>query len=74
MDTSSFRSVAVGSLVLGSCVMPLLACVALQYEGGAMPLAVLAAAHFVIFLAAARLACPRPRLAAPRVDFVRAEA
>ena len=74
MDASSFRSVAVGSLVLSSCVMPLVAPVALQHDGGAAPCAVFAAAHFVGMFAAARLAAPRARTPAPRVDFVRAAA
>lgn len=74
MNPSSFRSVAVGSLVLGSSVLPLGAPVALQYDGGAAPLAALAGAHFLILVLAARLTSPRRRPAAPRVDFVRAEA
>jgi hypothetical protein len=74
MNPASYRSLAVGSLVLGSCALPLGAPVALQYEGGALPLAVLAGAHFLIVVVAARLAAPRRRTAAPRVDFVRAAA
>lgn len=74
MILSSFRSLAVGSLVLGSCALPLGAPVALQYDGGAAPLAVLAAAHFLIVVLAARVAAPRRRTAGPRVDFVRAAA
>lgn len=74
MSPSTFRSAAVGSLMLGGSMLPLLAPVALQYDGGAAPLAVLAAAHFLILLLAARLTAPRRRESAPRVDFVRAEA
>ena len=74
MHASKYRSVAVGSLVLGSCVLPLVTPVALQYEGGAAPMALLAAAHFLIVVLAARVSCPRRQVAAPRVDFVRAAA
>jgi hypothetical protein len=48
--------------------------VALQYEAGAAPMGLLAAAHFLVVLLAARVACPRRQVAAPRVDFVRAAA
>ncbi len=82
MYASTYRSVAVGSLVLGSCVLPLavggVAPVALQYEramgNGVAPMALLAAAHFLIVVLAARVSCPRRQVAAPRVDFIRAAA
>jgi hypothetical protein len=52
--------------------------VAVQYEraveNGVAPMALLAAAHFLIVVLAARVSCPRRQVAAPRVDFVRAAA
>lgn len=78
MHASKYRSVAVGSLVVGSSLLPLAVSgmlpVALQYEGGVAPTALLAAAHFLIVVLAARVSCPRRQVAAPRVDFVRAAA
>jgi nucleoside recognition membrane protein YjiH len=74
MSSSSFRSLAVGVLVVGGSVLALVAPAALQYEHGAAAFAVLAAAHFTLVVIAARLASTGRRSAPPRVDFVRATA
>lgn len=74
MQTSPLRTAAVSVLVVGSSALPLIAPVALQYDGGAAPLGVLAGAHFLALAVAARLSCAARKTAAPRVDFVRAEA
>lgn len=48
--------VALGSaLVLGSLVLPLVGCVALQYDGGAAALALLAGAHLLLLAPVGRL-------------------
>lgn len=70
----SLRAAAVCSLVLGSVALPLIACVALQYEGGPAPVAVLAGVHFLFLMVAGRLACSPARAPAPSVDFGEATA
>ncbi len=74
MSPSPLRTTAVCSLVLGSVLLPLMVPVALQYEGGPAPVALLASVHFLFLSFAGRLACASPRPAAPRVDFGEATA
>lgn len=70
----SLRHAAVCSMVLGSTVLPLLAPVALQYEGGAAPVAVLAGVQLLSLGVAGLLATSARRQPAPRVDFGEATA
>ena len=57
-----------------SVALPLVIPVALQHDGGAAPLAVLAGAHFFFLSLAGHLVAGRPTLRPPPVDFRRAEA
>ncbi len=74
MSPQPLRTAAVSALVVASVGLPLIAPVALQYDGGAAPLAMLAGAHFLFLSLAGQLAAARPALRRPRVDFSRAEA
>ena len=74
MSPSPLCTAAVCSLVLGSVALPLVAPVALQHEGGAALVALLASAHFLFLSLAGRLAGAAPRRAAPRVAFGEATA
>ena len=74
MSRDHLRTAAVSALVMSSVALPLVAPVALQYDGGVAPLAVLAGAHFFFLSLAGHLVAGRPTLRRPRVDFSRAEA